>query len=80
MPDSLAKPDDAQSLVLLWKCLGPYEREIVMDSMRRLLEGQNTYGKFQDLDNRDFNREAYAEVIDLAHYAARMLQRMRYLG
>ncbi len=81
MADGLDRTDDVQYLKLVYKSLGPLEREILMDSARRLLQGQRDYGKFgEKQDDRNMNREAYNEAIDMTHYLLRQLQALHHAG
>ena len=78
MPDQIDRTQSQSPyLSMTFDLLGPYEKEILVDIATRLLGGQRTYGKFQDLDNRDFvGKEAYEELLDGMTYVTRHLKRI----
>ncbi len=76
MPDGLDHQSPAEYLTVMFGCLGPMEKEIIMDIAQRLLQGQKEYGKFQDLDNRDFGKETYHELLDGIVYTTRLCKRL----
>jgi hypothetical protein len=80
MPDHIDRTDQTQYVTMAFGLLGAHEKEIVVDLIQRLVQGQREYGKFQDLDRRDFNRESYEEAIDLSVYLTRLVKRLAYLG
>lgn len=77
MADGLDRQNKTQYIQLVFEALGPYEKDILLDIATRLLQGQRSYGKFQDLDNRDFcGKEAYEELQDGIIYVTRHLKRI----
>ncbi len=56
--------------------LGTFERQVVLDIVDRLAQGQTQYGRFLEHDPRDYGREAYEEALDGAVYLARLLRRL----
>jgi hypothetical protein len=77
MPDTIeSTQSQGQYLSMAFSALGPYEKEILVSVAQRLLMGQKSYGKFQDLDNRDFMQETYEELLDGIIYVSRHLKRI----
>lgn len=76
MPDTLDRQSPAEYLTVMFGCMGPYEREIIVDIAQRLLQGQRDYGKFQALDNRDFGKETYHELLDGIVYSTILCKRL----